>query len=59
MFKRPTDRFWLGHRTKKLIGEEMEDLFIAFFWTGPIGLGVFFMGIGVLLWGISKFRSSK
>ena len=37
----------------------MEDLFIAFFWTGLIGLGVFFMGIGVLLWGISKFRSSK
>jgi hypothetical protein len=37
----------------------MEDLFIAFFWTGPIGLGVFFMGIDVLLWGISKFRSSK
>jgi hypothetical protein len=35
----------------------MEDLFIAFFWTGPIGLGVFFMGLGVFLWGLSKFRS--
>jgi hypothetical protein len=37
----------------------MEDLFIAFFWTGPIGLGVFFMGLGVFLWGVSKFRSPK
>ena len=37
----------------------MEDLFIAFFWTGPIGLGIFFIGIVVLLWNISKFRSSK
>lgn len=35
----------------------MEDVFIALFWTGPIGLGVFFMGLGVFLWGISKFRS--
>jgi hypothetical protein len=37
----------------------MDDLFIAFFWTGPVGLGVFFMGVGVLLWGIGQYRSKK
>ncbi len=37
----------------------MDDLFIALFWTGPVGLGVFFAGVGVLLWGISEFRSRK
>jgi hypothetical protein len=35
----------------------MEDLFIVFWWSGPIGLGIFFMGVGVLLWGISKIRN--
>ena len=34
----------------------MEDLFIVFWWSGPVGLGIFFMGVGVLLWGISKIR---
>jgi hypothetical protein len=34
----------------------MEDLFIVFWWSGPIGLGIFFMGVGVLLWGIGKIR---
>ncbi len=37
----------------------MDNLWLAFFWMGPIGWGVFLMGIGVLLWGISKFRSGK
>ena len=37
----------------------MEDLFITFFWTGPMGLGVFFMRLGVFHWGVSKFRSPK
>jgi hypothetical protein len=35
----------------------MGDLFIVSWWSGPIGLGVFFMGVGILLWGISKFRN--
>jgi hypothetical protein len=35
----------------------MEDLFVVFWWSGPIGLGIFFMGVGVLLWGISKIRN--
>lgn len=34
----------------------MDDLFIAFWWFGPVGLGIFFTGIGILLWGISKYR---
>ncbi len=35
----------------------MEDLFIVFWWSSPIGLGIFFMGLGILLWGISKIRN--
>jgi hypothetical protein len=32
------------------------DLGLALFWTGPIGVGVFLAGLGVLFWGISRFR---
>lgn len=32
------------------------DIGLALFWTGPIGLGVFLAGLGVLFMGISKFR---
>ena len=32
------------------------DIGLALFWTGPIGLGVFLMGLGVLFWGIGKVR---
>ena len=35
----------------------MDDLFVVFRWSGPIGLGIFFMGVGVLLWGLSKIRN--
>lgn len=35
---------------------QMGDLFLAFFWTGPIGLGIFFMGLGILFWGIAQAR---
>jgi len=34
----------------------MNDLFVVFWWFGPIGLGVFFAGAGILLWGLSKYR---
>lgn len=37
----------------------MDDLFLAFWWFGPVGLGVFFAGVGILLWGISKFRRKQ
>ncbi len=37
----------------------MESLWLALFWTGPIGIGVFLMGLGVLFWGISKVQKEK
>ncbi len=33
------------------------DMWIALFWGSPIGLGAFFVGLGVLFWGISKLRA--
>lgn len=41
------------HRLKE---EKMEDLFPVLFWSGPIGIGVFLAGLGVLFWGISRMR---
>jgi len=32
------------------------DVGLALFWTGPIGIGFFLMGLGVLFWGISLNR---
>ena len=32
----------------------MQGLFPLMWWSGPLGLGFFFMGLGVLLWGVSK-----
>jgi len=34
------------------------DLFVVLFWSGPIGIGVFLMGLGVLFWGISKMKNA-
>jgi len=34
----------------------MDMLWLALFWTGPIGVGVFLMGLGVLFWGIRQLR---
>ncbi len=31
----------------------------SFFGAGPIGLGIFLMGRGVLYWGMSKDRESR
>lgn len=33
------------------------DIWMALFWTGPIGIGIFLAGLGVLFWGISKIRN--
>jgi hypothetical protein len=33
--------------------------FLVLFWPGPIGLGIFLMGLGVYYWGLSKNRESK
>jgi hypothetical protein len=37
----------------------MGDLFVILFWSGPIGIGFFLMGLGVLFWGISRLDSTK
>ena len=37
----------------------MDNLWITLFWSGPVGLGVFLMGLGVLFWGISKVQKAK
>ena len=36
----------------------MEVLFPLLFWSGPIGIGVFLMGLGVLFWGISRVQQA-
>ncbi len=35
----------------------MESIWLTLFWTGPIGIGVFLAGLGVLFWGISYLRN--
>jgi len=35
------------------------DLWLALYWGSPIGLGVFFIGLGVLFWGINQVRKPK
>lgn len=35
------------------------DIWVALFWTGPIGIGIFLAGLGVLFWGISKMRNKQ
>ena len=37
----------------------MEELFVALFWSGPIGIGAFLAGLGVLFWGISRMKDSE
>ena len=37
----------------------MEGLASALWWSSPAGLGVFFMGLGILLWGISKVSDEE
>jgi len=37
----------------------MEDLFPALFWSGPVGIGAFLAGLGVLFWGISRLQDAE
>jgi len=37
----------------------MGEWFLILYWTGPIGIGVFLAGLGVLFWGISKLPNKK
>lgn len=34
----------------------MEDVPLALYWTGPIGVGAFLAGLGVLFWGIAQVQ---
>lgn len=36
----------------------MEDLFPVLFWSGPIGIGAFLAGLGVLFWGIGRMAAA-
>ena len=37
----------------------MGSLFPLLWWSGPIGLGFFFVGLGVMLWGVSKVMGAS
>ena len=37
----------------------MDNLWLSLFWTGPVGVGVFLMGLGVLFWGISRLKDKE
>jgi len=37
----------------------MDSIWLALFWTGPVGVGAFLAGLGVLFWGISRLRDKK
>jgi hypothetical protein len=37
----------------------MDSLWLALYWTGPIGVGVFLAGLGVLFWGIGHLSQSR
>jgi hypothetical protein len=35
------------------------DMWLVFYWTGPIGVGAFLAGLGVLFWGIGRMQREK
>lgn len=35
------------------------DMWLVLFWSGPIGVGFFLMGLGVLFWGIGQASKRK
>jgi hypothetical protein len=37
----------------------MDQWFLILYWSGPIGIGFFLAGLGVLLWGASKVQTMK
>lgn len=37
----------------------MEGLFHPLAWGSPVGLAIFFAGLGVLLWGVGKLPARK
>jgi hypothetical protein len=50
---------WQGLKLGLVINnkeEQMDNLWLSLYWGSPIGLGVFFAGLGVLLFLIEKAR---
>jgi hypothetical protein len=47
---------WSGTQPGVKEDHDMDQLWLVLFWTGPVGVGIFLMGLGVLFWGISKVR---
>ena len=45
------------HAGSRKAREGNMDLWLALTWGSPIGLGIFFVGLGMLFWGISKLRT--
>jgi hypothetical protein len=39
--------------------EKKMDMWLVLYWGGPIGLGAFFAGLGVLFMGIAKVRQGE
>jgi hypothetical protein len=37
----------------------MDSVFSVVNWGSPVGLAIFFAGLGVLLWGVGKLDSKK
>ena len=37
----------------------MDALFPLLWWTGPIGIGAFLSGLGVLFWGIAQIERAR
>ena len=37
----------------------MEDLWLALYWTGPVGVGAFLAGLGVLFGGIAQLQKKE
>ena len=39
--------------------EEMENLWLVLFWSGPIGVGIFLVCLGTMIWLLSKADAIK
>ncbi len=37
----------------------MENLWLVFFWTGPIGVGIFLASLGTFIWFLAKANEAN
>jgi hypothetical protein len=49
----------LAPTSNKKEESEMQGLWSVVMWGHPVGLGIFFAGLGVLLWGVGKLQENK